>query len=211
MTATVTKTTTTAAMPSSGFSPGAKVVVEEIDDQNWTVRESFSYTGIRETFSIPVGADTDFASVPRVFVWFLPRYGRYTLAAILHDYLWRQRASTGAMEYIDADGTFRRAMRELDVPFLRRWIMWAAVRWGALCKPGGRRGWWREAWRVVLVTLVALPIVLPPAVVVLAALAAFYLLERALWVILKLTETAKRTFGRPTRKRVNPPTFDWRL
>jgi hypothetical protein len=194
-----------------GFSPGANVVVEEVDDTNWKVREPFSYTGSKETFLIPAGAETDFASVPRVFVWFLPRYGRYTLAAILHDYLWRQRASTGAMEYIDADGIFRRAMRELNVPFLQRWIMWAGVRWGALCKRGGWRGWWREAWRVLLVTIVALPIVLPPAVVIVAALAVFSLLEAVLWVPLKLAETLRRTLGQPAPKQVNPPTFEWRL
>jgi len=192
------------------FSPGAKVVVEEIDDTNWKVREPFSYTGKTETFSVPVGAETDFASVPRVFVWFLPRYGRYTLAAILHDYLWRHRASTGAMEYIDADGMFRRAMRELHVSFLRRWIMWAAVRWGALLKPGGRQGWWRESWRVLLVTAVALPFVLPPALVVAVALAAFYILEAVVWVPLKVAELVKRKSGRPPRKQVNPPTLDWR-
>jgi hypothetical protein len=196
---------------STGFSPGAKVVVEQVDDTNWKVREGFSYTGKCETFSIEVGAKTDFASVPRIFVWFLPRYGRYTLAAILHDYLWRQRAATGAMEYIDADGLFRRAMRELEVPFLRRWIMWAAVRWGALFKPGGRRGWLREAPRVLLVTLVAIPFVLPPAVVVGVALGAFYLLEALVWVPLKIAEAAKRPRDRADTKQVNPPTFEWRL
>jgi hypothetical protein len=194
-----------------GFSPGAKVVVEQVDDTNWRVREGFSYTGKKgETFPIEVGAETDFASVPRIFVWFLPRYGRYTLAAILHDYLWRDRASTGALDYIDADGMFRRAMRELEVPFLRRWIMWAAVRWGALLKPGGRRGWWREAPRVLLVTVVALPFVLPPAVVVGAAIAAFYLFEALLWVPLKAGEAVKRSRHQPS-KQVNPPRFDWKL
>jgi hypothetical protein len=195
----------------SGFSPRAKVVVEAVDDENWRVRAPFTYTGSTETFTIPDGAETDFASIPRVFAWFLPRYGRYTLAAILHDYLWRQRASTGAMEYIDADGLFRRAMRELDVPFLQRWIMWAGVRWGALCKRGGWRGWWREAWRVLLVTIVALPIVLPPAVMVVAALALFSLVEAVLWVPLKLAETLKRALGQPAPKQVNPPNFEWRL
>lgn len=194
-----------------GFSSGAKVVVEQVDDTNWKVREGFSYRGKSETFSIGVGSETDFASVPRIFVWFLPRYGRYTLAAVLHDYLWRQRASTGAMDYIDADGLFRRAMRELDVPFLRRWIMWAAVRWGALFKPGGRRGWWREAPRVLLVTVVAVPFLLPPAVVVGVSLGAFYLLEALLWVPLKAVQAAGRPRDQADSKQVNPPTFEWRL
>jgi len=122
-----------------GFSQGAEVLVRELDAKNWEVREAFSYTGKSETFDVPVGMHTDFASVPRVFVWFLPRYGRYTLAAVLHDYLWRCRASKGRMAYVDADGTFRRAMREEGVPFLTRWMMWAAVRWGALQAERERR------------------------------------------------------------------------
>ena len=194
-----------------GFGPEAKVVVEELDDRNWKVREPFTYTGKTETFSIPFGMHTDFASVPRVFAWFLPRYGRYTLAAILHDYLWRERARTGAMDYIDADGIFRRAMRELKVPFLRRWIMWAAVRWGALLKPGGRRGWWREAWRVLLVSVVALPIVLPPALMVAVSLGAFFVLEAVVWLVLKAGEQVKRAVGRPTPKQVNAPGLEWKL
>ena len=84
------------------------VVVEQVDDKNWKVRQGFSYTGERETFEVQVDQPTDFASVPRLFVWLLPRYGRYTKAAILHDHLWRDLASHGQMDYIDADGIFRR-------------------------------------------------------------------------------------------------------
>jgi hypothetical protein len=182
-----------------------------VDDENWKRESAIQFHRLRETFSIPAGADTDFASIPRVFAWFLPRYGRYTLAAILHDYLWRQRASTGAMEYIDADGLFRRAMRELDVPFLQRWSMWSGVRWGALAKRSGRRGWWREAWRVLLVTVVARPIVLPPALVVVGALAVYSVVEAVLWVPLKLAEALKRALGQPDPKQVNPPNLEWRL
>ena len=91
-------------------------------------------------FAVYRGMETDFASVPRVFVWLLPRYGAYTKAAMVHDLLWREYACKGRMSYRDADGVFRRALRELEVPFLRRWMMWTAVRWGALVKPGGRQG-----------------------------------------------------------------------
>lgn len=197
-------------MPQTGFSPGAKVVVEQLDDRNWKVREPFEYQAHHDTYKVIPGMETDFASVPRVFVWFLPRYGRYTLAAIVHDYLWRQLASNGAMSYIDADGIFRRAMRELGVPFLRRWIMWAAVRWGALVKPGGLHGWWRESWRVVLVTLLALPIVAPPALVVALALTIFQAIELVTWLPLWLWESVQRSTGRVPAKQVNRPTVDWR-
>jgi hypothetical protein len=201
-------------MEQSGFSPGAKVVVEQVTDAEWNVREAFSYHGKYEPFNIEVGAETDFASVPRVFVWFLPRYGRYTLAAILHDYLWRHRAATGHMDYIDADGTFRRAMRELGVPFLRRWIMWAAVRWGALLKPRGTKGWWRESWRVILVTLFAIPFALPAAVAVGISIALFQLVELIFFVPLKVHEKLKEraTAQDPDVevKEVNAPTVDWK-
>jgi hypothetical protein len=49
------------------------------------------------------------------------------------------------------------------VPFLRRWMMWGAVRIGALVKPGGRKRWLRDSWRVIPLLLLALPIVGPPA------------------------------------------------
>lgn len=189
----------------------AKVVVEQVSDNNWLLREGFDYPGKFETFQVPVGQGTDFASVPRVFVWFLPRYGRYTKAAILHDFLWRERASKGTLDYIDADGTFRRAMRELGVPFLRRWILWSAVRWGALLKPNGRKGWLKEAPRVLLVTAVALPIVLPPAIVVGAALVLFQMVELVVWVPLKLVQLVKEATAPETAKQANLPDLSWRM
>jgi hypothetical protein len=42
-------------------------------------------------------------------VWFLPRYGRYTKAAILHDHQWRDLATNGEISWVDADALFRRA------------------------------------------------------------------------------------------------------
>ena len=114
------------------------------------------------------------------------------------------------MRWIDADGVLRRAMRELGVPFMRRWIMWAAVRWGALVKKDGMKGWWKEAPRVLLFTIVALPIVLPPAVVIVAALLVFHLVEWIAWVPLAVTRMVKRRQGK-TGKEVNAPKFSFKL
>jgi hypothetical protein len=179
------------------------VVVKQVDEENWELRSLLAYRGKVDRWEVPVGSGTDFASVPRAFVWFLPRYGLYTRAAILHDFLWRTRAAAGEMSWIDADAVFRRAMRELGVPFLRRWIMWAAVRWAALTKPGGLRGWWREAWRVVLVTLVAAPFVVPPGLLILLSLVLFWVLEAILWIPLKIAERV-----RPRAKEVVAPSLD---
>lgn len=177
------------------------VAVEQTTETEWELLRRLTYKGKKDRFVVPRGMDTDFASIPRVITWFLPRYGKYTKAAILHDYLWRKKATTGEISWLDADAIFRRAMRELDVAFLRRWIMWAAVRWGALLKKRGLEGWWRESWRVLLFTLIALPIVVPPAIVILISLGAFYVLELLVWAPLKLKSMTQR---RPSKKVVAP-------
>lgn len=195
----------------TGFSPDARVVVQQHGDEQWIVWESFSYRARRDTYTVPRGMCTDFASVPRPVVWYLPRYGPYTLAAILHDHLWRNLAATGQLRYVDADGIFRRAMRELDVPFFHRWVMWAAVRWGALVKPGGRDGWTEEAPLVLLMTVLALPLMIVPVVTVLLALIKLYLIELVVWLPLRLHESWVRASGREPDKKVVFPRLQLRL
>ena len=190
------------------FREPSDVVVQQLDDSNWEVRQALRYEGLRQEWTVPAGSGTDFASVPRVFVWFLPRYGRYTKAAILHDLLWRRFAATGEMRWVDADGVFRRAMRELGVPFLRRWMMWTAVRWAALFKPRGREGWLGQAPRVLLFTVLAAPFVLPPAAVIVVALALFWFLEWLVYVPLRLSALVQRRFMHRSPKRVNAPRLD---
>jgi hypothetical protein len=192
-----------------GFEPGGTVDVRQVGDQSWTTLRELIYHGKVDDFPVPVDEPTDFASVPRLFVWFIPRYGRYTPAAILHDHLCRNEVPA-RLSRLEADGIFRQAMRELDVPFLRRWIMWAAVRWGALTVAEGRKGWWKEAWRVALITLLALPIVTPAATVILITIPVFYLLERLAWLPLEINRRWRRRQGQPTKK-VNPPSRPWKL
>jgi hypothetical protein len=193
----------------SGFLEGTVVDVEEINDLKWQLLKGINYRGNVDLFQVPVGQETDFASVPRVFVWFLPRYGRYTKAAILHDYLWNVEIPKG-MSRLDADGVFRQAMRELEVPFLRRWIMWAAVRWAAIFKHDGRKDWWKEAFRVVAVAIFALIIILPPLIPILVSLLAFYLMEWIAWIPLKCAQKARVKTKLPAKK-VNKPKFTWSL
>ena len=202
--------TTTAGTRLPGFNPDSTVDVRATSDTTWETLRPLIYHARVDDFVVPEPEGTDFASVPRIFVWFLPRYGRYTKAAILHDYLWRVVVPGGQLSRLQADGIFRQAMRELNVPFLRRWIMWAAVRWGALAKPDGRHGWWRESWRVALVTMVALPIVTPAALVIIVTTPVFYLVEMLAWLPLRLNHAIRRRRGQPT-KRVNQPTLRWTL
>jgi hypothetical protein len=193
------------------FTPDSEVRVKELEHSDWELLRILEYKGNRDRFEVPEGLETDFASVPRVFVWFLPRYGRYTKAAILHDYLWRDAVPAGELTLAAADGIFRRAMWELGVPFLRRWMMWGAVRIGALVKPGGRKHWLRDSWRVIPLLLLALPIVGPPALVILVALAVFYLVELLVYVPQKLFGRKARAPQDPAAKEVNAPALELKL
>jgi hypothetical protein len=153
------------------------LTVRRASDQWWEVVEPLVYRGRRDTFVVPPGFRTDFASVPRVVVWLIPRFGRYTLAAVLHDWLVTDGIAGGAVSSRDADGLFRRVLHELGVPPVRRWLMWCGVRWGALASAPRRPGWWPDAPRVLLLSALAAPVVVPPALVTAAALALYSVVE----------------------------------
>lgn len=185
------------------------VVVRQATDQEWELCVRLVYrTTPTDSFTAAPPMRTDFASVPRIFVWLLPRYGRYTKAAIIHDHLWRNVVPAGDLSRAEADRIFREAMHELDVAFLRRWMMWAAVRWAALFKPDGRAGWLRDSWRVILISLLALPVVALPALVILAALFVFYIMEMVFYVpLLLMCRTRVDILRRPAAEKVNRPSF----
>jgi uncharacterized protein DUF1353 len=193
-----------------GFPPGSTVDVRQVDDQDWVTLRALEYQANTDYFQVPINERTDFASVPRVFVWFIPRYGRYTKAAILHDYLCSIEVPAHHISRIEADGIFRQAMRELGVPFLRRWIMWAAVRLGALTSPAGRKKWWTEAWRVALITVIALPVVAPAAAVIALSFLVFYFIELLFWIPLEATHGIRERRHRQAKK-VNRPELHWKL
>jgi hypothetical protein len=153
------------------------LIVRRASDQLWTVVAPLVYHGRRDTFVVPAGFRTDFASVPRVVVWLIPRFGRYTMAAVLHDWLVTTGMTSGAVSSRDADGLFRRVLHEEGVPPVRRWLMWTGVRWGALASPRRRLGWWRDAPRVLVLSVLAAPVVAPPALVITAALAVYTAVE----------------------------------
>ena len=156
---------------------GGRVVVTPIDADRWRLLEPICYLGEVDKFLVPEGYVTDFASVPRVVISLVPKYGRYTAAAILHDYLLTDALKSGRVNSNDADGLFRRALRELGVPPVKRWLMWTGVRWGALFSPTRRPGWLRSAAGVLAISALAfVPVALMSAVVG-AVLALYGLVE----------------------------------
>lgn len=160
------------------------LVVEEIDGTFWKVREPLRYEGADETFEVPVGFRTDFASVPRPVVWLIPRYGVYTRAAILHDYLLRSEVVSA----VDADGLFRRALRECRVSFPRRWMMWTAVRFGSRLR-GASPAALAVFTAIAVLSILFLAI---PTVVVTVFLVLFWLVELTVWGLGRLVPRQRR-------------------
>ena len=159
------------------FEPGS-LTVRRVDASRWALVEALVYLGRRDRFVVPAGFRTDFATVPRPVTWLVPRFGAYTLAAILHDWLITEGLRTGVVTSREADGIFRRVMRESGVPVLRRWLMWTGVRWGALTNERRRAGWAFSAPGVLAISVLAAPLVLPPALAILPALAVYTVAER---------------------------------
>jgi hypothetical protein len=158
------------------FEPGS-LTVRRVDANTWSLVDELVYRGSRQRFVVPAGFRTDFATVPRVVTWLVPRFGAYTLAAVLHDFLCTEGIRSGAVSAREADGIFRRVMRESGVPVLRRWLMWTGVRWGALTDGRRRAGWLASAPGVLAISAVAAPVVVPPAVAILPGLAVYAVAE----------------------------------
>lgn len=133
-------------------------VIRSYGDEKFILVQSLMYKGKDQTFEVPPGHYTDFASVPKVFTWLIPRYGAYTRAAILHDYF----CDTDIVSRRDADGLFRRILRELGVSFVRRWMMWGAVRAASGMSNANGKEW----LQFILVALFSIPFILIPTVVV---------------------------------------------
>ncbi|MBC7302142.1 MAG: DUF1353 domain-containing protein [Nocardia sp.] len=165
---------------------GGGPVVEGLDAKFWRLTEPLTYQGAVETFTVPAGFRTDFASVPRALVWLIPRYGAYTKAAILHDYLRR----TGEVGPADADGIFRRSLHEAGVSVPRRWMMWTAVRLGSRLR--GARAVDVLGW--VLIAVPSVVFLAVPVLVVTTALLVFWAVELVFWAA-----------GRMARRSETPP------
>lgn len=111
----------------------------------WRVAAPIAYDvgaeGSGETITVPAGATTDLASVPRLAWALFPPDGPWLKAAVVHDFLYRSKGTcwldgfngrTRARPYsrAEADGVFREAMGVLGVGALARGVIWSAVRLG---------------------------------------------------------------------------------
>jgi len=140
--------------------------VEQVDAARWRLLADVVYVTPaalldgwvvhKATYRVPTGYVTDFASVPRLLWFFTPPSGEYTLAAIVHDYLITDALPAGELTSAQVDREFRVAMQSLDVGFVRRWLMWAGVRWAAVASAPRRPGWLRTLPQLLFVSAAAL-------------------------------------------------------
>lgn len=84
---------------------------------------------------VPVGFETDFASIPFGIRNLFPPLGRWGRPAIIHDYLYATQGERGRFDRLEADRIFQEAMEVVGVPAWRRFVMFRAVR------IGGAGGW----------------------------------------------------------------------
>jgi len=90
----------------------------------WLVWHPVKVTDQVIEIEIPRGFETDLASVPRLLWALIPPHGKYTQAAIVHDYLY----ATGLVSRARADALFLTIMRAYKVPAWKRALMYLAVR-----------------------------------------------------------------------------------
>lgn len=110
--------------------------------EDWRLLDPLVFEGRREFFVIRKDFRTDFASIPRPVRWLFDTAGTNSEPGVLHDALWRESKRADGKEPRvdpwDADGLFRRALRESGAPALTRGLMWIAVRTAAIA--AGRFG-----------------------------------------------------------------------
>lgn len=167
--------------PDSGFEvdhPSGNVGIVQIDDRQFVVLNAFRFAhpaverdlverlvadGTSEgdarrmvddarTFVPREDNPTDLASIPRFMRWFENPYGRHSLAALVHDELIRDEVNAGALGSDTlSDRFFRQMMAASGVPWLKRWIMWAAVALRSRFAAGGHRRWSVLLWVLLAV------------------------------------------------------------
>lgn len=92
----------------------------------YRVKEDFIYyTDAGFKIIVKAGFKTDFASVPKLFRWLVPKTGVYNEAAVVHDYLcyiWKR--DKRSVQYRErADRIFLEAMIHLGANRIRRRFM----------------------------------------------------------------------------------------
>lgn len=91
----------------------------------WEVEERYTTSVLGNDIIIEKGFVTDLATVPRIIWWFIPPFGRYTEAAVVHDYLYLYSELPRAK----CDEVFLALMLKNNTSYYTAKIMYLGVRW----------------------------------------------------------------------------------
>ncbi len=109
------------------------LIVSVLDSHRFKLYRPFTFhldsKRSQRAIRVPAGFITDFASVPKAFWSIIPPYGKYTKAAVLHDFLYSRGPQGLTRTRKEADQIFLQAMKVLGVNPVKREIMYNAVRW----------------------------------------------------------------------------------
>lgn len=96
----------------------------------WILVEDYAVMTKYGLVIVPKGTETDLASVPRIFWNIIPPFGKHSGAAIIHDWLYKNRGQTNGLNLTRAqqDDIFRDLMKQAKVNIVRRNLMYQAVR-----------------------------------------------------------------------------------
>ena len=120
-----------------------RLPIQSGDRELFRLHRTVTYTttlddGTVFEYTVPPPSDPDFVtdltSVPQLLTWLVPKSGKHLPAALVHDGL----VDETSIDRFEADRIFRDAMGDLDVGFIRRWIMWTAVSIETIRRRGGR-------------------------------------------------------------------------
>lgn len=137
------------------FESSAPLAVSQVvaKPYTWATIAELVFHGSTRTVRVPIGTETDWASVPGLLAWLInPRIG--AAAALVHDYCWRVLVPAGLMTYQEADQILSEALWALGVPTASRLLVWDSVRLSSvITRPGGRIGLRRDLPAMVAITL----------------------------------------------------------
>ncbi|MFA9564102.1 MAG: DUF1353 domain-containing protein [Acidimicrobiales bacterium] len=133
--------------------------MRQLDRRNFALESTITYLGETgldgdvENLELlrSVGPDdleeTDLASVPAPFRWWVNTYGVHTPAALIHD-----RFIPSPLDGVtdaQVDRYFRFMLQDLGVRWAKRWLIWAAVAFRTRWEARGPKRWSLIAWSVL--------------------------------------------------------------
>ncbi len=106
-----------------------KLNLKYFDYNKWQLVENYGYMILEYTIIVPAGFITDLASTPKILWNIFEPFGKgYLKASVIHDYLYSKDCVYEFMDRKIADKIFLEIMKENGVNFIKRQVMYRAVR-----------------------------------------------------------------------------------